>query len=81
MFAGRLSEAIERLMGRESTEVKVKFKAQWPSEADKASVDDQFAGLYRRMQERSVNECAAVEAAPIGEVLVERQASAAPVPR
>jgi hypothetical protein len=55
VFAGKAAEAIERIRGRESTEVQVKFKTQWSSEAERTFVDEQFVELYGRMLQRAVN--------------------------
>lgn len=55
VFGGKGAEAIERIRGRESTAVRVKFKTQWLSDAETAFVDEHFVELYRRMRERSVN--------------------------
>lgn len=54
IFYGKLAEAVERLRGRESTEVQVTYEKTWahPDEAD--AVDARFADLHRELAGRSI---------------------------
>ena len=54
IFHGKLAEAVQRLTGRESTEVRVPFQRDWSNSEEPARIDGKFAPLYRDLSGRSV---------------------------
>jgi len=54
VFYGKLAEAVERLTGRESTEVQIVFEKDWSDPDEPAQIDARFAGLHRDLTARSL---------------------------
>jgi hypothetical protein len=54
VFYGKMAEAVERLRGRESTEVKVAFEKQWTDPDEAASIDEAFSDLHADLSARSL---------------------------
>lgn len=55
LFAGKLGELIERLRGRQSTEVVVPRKLSWRDEEERRYVDSEFQALYAELATRSLS--------------------------
>ena len=55
LFSGRLGEITERLCGRESSEFVVDHEIQWQNSAERAAIDEQFAGLYGELCAQRIN--------------------------
>jgi hypothetical protein len=54
IFNGKMAEAVERLTGRESTEVKVSFEKHWADPDEAASIDEHFEALHANLVARSI---------------------------
>jgi hypothetical protein len=54
IFTGRWSEAMERLTGRESTEVQIAYPKAWAHPGEPEAVNARFADLYADMAARSI---------------------------
>ena len=54
-FHGKLAEAVQRLTGRESTEVKVHRRTPAPDPGEARFIDEAFADIYDEMTARSLN--------------------------
>jgi hypothetical protein len=54
-FDGAVGEIVERISGRQSTEVLAPYKLEWQSREEEASVDIQFSDLYSELSKRRVN--------------------------
>ena len=52
---GKPSEVLERLTGRESTEVQVRCRKSWSNPDEAAEVDERFANLHVQLSMRSIN--------------------------
>lgn len=51
---GKLAELVQRLTGRESTEVKIPRRLEWSNPDEAAAIDARFADLYAELAARSV---------------------------
>jgi hypothetical protein len=54
VFQGKWAEAVERLTGRESTEVQIHFEKDWSDPDEPAQIDARFEGLHRDLSARSL---------------------------
>jgi hypothetical protein len=52
---GKIGEFIERVSGRQSTEVLVPYKLQWQSPDEELFVDSQFSDLHAELSKRRIN--------------------------
>lgn len=54
-FTGKPGEIMERLLGRQSTEVAVRYKLRWQSRDEEVCIDNQFHDLYSELSRRRIN--------------------------
>lgn len=54
-LAGRAGELVERLTGRESTELRVTYNIPWQGSHECEEIDRQFAPLYSALSQRRIN--------------------------
>jgi hypothetical protein len=54
IFNGKMAEVIERLAGRESTEVKVSFEKGWADPEEPVAIDERFEALRADLVARSI---------------------------
>ncbi len=55
IYQGKLGELMERLTGRQSTEVVIPYQLRWQDKAEQDAVDSRFADLYAELSTRRVN--------------------------